>query len=161
MKKPKSKTGTLSLNKKNHTPASDSSRGISSKQKIHKMQINRENLDYDHANMRRHPGEGRFFFDAWIQEGEYQEDHKIWVVDFLEYCKETNLIHSDAHISHTKNYISIPVEIPAFDAGRDECFSGYGKPREYTFEEFFADWSCAGLTEALTKFLNDSRICAG
>lgn len=125
------------------------------------MQINRDNLDYDHANMRRHPGEGRFFFDAWIQEGEYQEDHKIWVADFLEYCKETNLIHQDAHISHTKSYISIPVEIPAFDAGRDECFSGYGNPRESTFEEFFADWSCAGLTEAIIQFLNDSRICAG
>jgi hypothetical protein len=51
---------------------------------------------------------------------------------------------------------------PDSTRGRDEFFQAFGKPREQTFgAEFFADFYGNGLTEALTRFLNDSRICAG
>lgn len=122
------------------------------------MQITSELLDYDHSNMRHI--DGRLVFDAYIGKGDDQETIHVNVADFLEYCRETSLIHEDAHIGKSISYISIPVEIPGFDAGRDECFSGYGQPREYTFAEFLADFFGNGLTEALVNYLNDCRVCA-
>ena len=118
--------------------------------------------DYDHSALKpRSYSDQTLVFPAWIGDENEPTEVQIAAADFLEYCRETSLIHEDAHISKTISYISIPVEIPGFDAGRDEFFQAFGKPREQTFAEFFADFYGNGLTEALTRFLNDSRICAG
>ncbi len=118
--------------------------------------------DYDHSGLKpRSYSDQTLIFPAWIGDENEPTEVQIAAADFLEYCRETSLIHEDAHISKTISYISIPVEIPGFDAGRDEFFQAFGKPREQTFAEFFADFYGNGLTEALTRFLNDSRICAG
>lgn len=117
--------------------------------------------DYDHASLKpRSYSDTALVFPAWIGDEEEPTEVQIEAAAFLEYCRETGLIHEDAHIGKTISYISIPVGIPGFDAGRDEFFQAFGKPREYTFAEFLADFAGNGLSEAITQYLNDISITA-
>jgi len=117
--------------------------------------------DYDHSNIRRINGI-QHAFEAWTGDANEPTTHIIDVAEFLEYCRDTNQIHPDADISrHGSGLVRIPERITGgWDAGRGEFYE-QEKTFSYSFADFLADFSGAGLTEALTKFLNDSRICAG
>jgi len=125
------------------------------------MQITTENLDYDRGNMRRDSKTNRLFFEAYV-EG-FEEIIIVDVVEFLEYCRQTGQIHEDAFIMDChEGYISTPVEGTVYwDYQKDDLVEVAEKPIQCSIKEFLSDFSGSGLTEALTKFLNDSRICAG
>ncbi len=118
-------------------------------------------LDYDHANTRK-IGRIQHAFSAWIGSESAPEEKTIDVFDFLEYCREVDLIDGDAFISHHGNgLVSIPQsDALLFDAGRQEHYEGATRPIEYTFAEFLADFSGNGLTEAIEQYLNDISLTA-
>jgi len=118
-----------------------------------------ELTDYDHSNVRRI--NGAHAFEAWTGDANKPETHIIDVADFLEYCRDTNKIHSDADISrHGAGLVRIPERITGmWDAGRGEFYE-QEKTFSYSFADFLADFSGAGLTESLTNYLNDIKTIA-
>lgn len=113
--------------------------------------------DYDHSNMRR-IGNIQHAFEAWACNNDNPQTHIVDVADFLEYCRDTALIHEDADISrHGAGLVRLPVRITGrFDAGRGEFYESE-KMFSYTFTDFLSDFVGAGLTEALTKYINDTN----